>query len=481
MNNRAKMSTPRNSVVFHIHELTRHLNRSSYCLAFIEVECLSSSNKIFTILSTMYKESDKKKLAAGVIEKLQETLRSGYRQTFIPFQISPICYVILYSSSDNPDPGDFSSFRLTTKKGNMYYTPKDMIVHHVDEEASVTERWVRAGTFHRMCYDSSCKTFVRKESAIHILPPDQLFYQSVVAAFHLWDDIEPLRLEFDIQLSNEIVDSYYFEKQKKIKSRKKNAATKLAAQAEHHESRHLKLKDKDDFENIKKTNNVIRRGHNQPLSKIMTKNLRQYGGLTGSVIPPPKHPSHHSTVSIRHHTKAVTTGTAFYKQKMSTTILDKFNQSMKNYPNLAIIKPDSPYFKEEFSKNYINPYLNPKPTKRQQKCEDELKKEELMNKLVKLNAENDMVHIENNRYHEFAFSKSVRGEISEKFSKKSFCFVKDIKFLNFTNNVGKCLPAIVIDWLKYQGIIPPLLTFIDFVNVDVRGLRFTEESPSFLT
>ena len=165
------MSTPRNSVVFHIHELTRHLNRSSYCLAFIEVECLSSSNKIFTILSTMYKESDKKKLAAGVDEKLQETLRSGYRQTFIPFQISPICYVILYSSSDNPDTDDFSSFCLTTKKRNMYYTPKDMIVHHVDEEANFTECWVRASTFPRMCYDRSCKTFVTKESAIHILPP----------------------------------------------------------------------------------------------------------------------------------------------------------------------------------------------------------------------------------------------------------------------------------------------------------------------
>ena len=138
-------------------------------------------------------------------------------------------------------------------------------------------------------------------------------------------------------------------------------------------------------------------GTTNALSKIMTKNLRRYGGLTGSVIPPQKCPSYHSTVSIRHHANAVTTenmqkmskivypsmnggtGAGLYKQKMPTAILDKFNQSMKNYSNLAIVKPDSPYFKEEFSKNYINPHLDPKPTKQQQKkCKDELKKEELI-------------------------------------------------------------------------------------------------------
>ena len=73
-----------------------------------------------------------------------------------------------------------------------------------------------------------------------------------------------------------------------------------------------------------------------------------------------------------------------------------------------------------------------------------------------------------NRYRHIAFSSDLFMDGTDHFTENSFCLVKDILFINFTRLVGLSPPVSIIDWLKSEGIIPPLLDIVGFTNLDVK-------------
>ena len=536
-------------------ELARYTSEAKYFVTFVEVDKIGTIGKtVVRVLSNMFNGTNKKKPFKVVLAKLEESFRNiqtSRFESYLPIQISPICYIVLYSANDYLTEDYQMSCCLTTKKQNKYYLPRTVevkrytggvAVHHVDEEESFTERWRRAENFIRLCYNYDKRAFVQMDDEIHLLKPDQLFYQLVVGTFHLLEDeqeLEKFRDEFDVKTAQDIVDSYYFERvmptkkrnqhKKKVEEKRRKVQAKTEQQNEafrvvasrnkkqnlNHKSlvrqNHLKKlqqqQQEDPSSKRSKHINRMTKSVNQKLRKFGVTNI--VGGSDDYKLPPapipaplPSRPSDLCTdIAIQRANKATTelhrwslvsppsetieglntSSSSFYHHKSPVAILDRLNQSGRFVYNTNLVKPDCPFFKARLSNNYVNPYTTVPPKHQEQEDREKLVKKMTSThhqlgrsrlQSQQQDIECDLEGVVYNRYFDIAFPASALNDINDKFSKNSFCFLKDVAFLNFTTNISRCPPQLAVDWLKHQGLVPPLLDILKFVNVNVKDESF---------